>query len=192
MDIRFWSDDSHPDGLIGTRTIIPREGPVDVPEGTHRITLTATVGDPQVWLLSVDGRREECAWDSGDWPVCPNGVRVLVVAEYSDGRVLTRTFCPDHGQTWAEGLTLHVAVHDMRYREDVPEVPSRTHPIHPGAVGYGTVLIHDGRKLRVVRYTHHTDGSLTVWAHEQFTSGGEGPQERIHLGKPEHLYVPID
>jgi hypothetical protein len=119
MEIRFWSDDGQPAGLTGHRPLIPREGFIDVPEGTNRITVTGGTG-PQVWLLSLDGRREECAWNSGDWPECEAEVRVLVVAEYSDGRILTRTFCPDHGQEWAEGLTLHAAVHDMRYREDVP------------------------------------------------------------------------
>lgn len=126
MDIRFWSDDGQPAGLVGIHPISPRAGFVDVPEGTSRITLTFDSTVPQVWLLSVDGRREYCAHDDGA-PArpCTAPARVLVVAEYSDGRVLTRMFCVDHGQDWAEevfGRTVEVAVHDMRYREDVPDV----------------------------------------------------------------------
>ena len=192
MDLGFWSRGGQ---LIGRHpNLTPRAGFVDVPEHTARLSVLAEASAPQVWLLSVDGRREECAWDSGDWPTCEAGVRVLAVAEYSDGRVLTRTFCVDHGQTWAEGLTLHAAVHDMRYREDVPAPPepghvTRSHAINPGAVGHNTVLLLDGRRLRVQRYIHKTTGELHVWAHEQFTAGGEGPEEHIDLGKPEHLYV---
>jgi hypothetical protein len=187
MEIGFWTAGGNLIG--GRRPLIPREGFVDVPEHTNRITVSTDPTVPQVWLLSVDGRREECAWDSGDWPVCPNGVRVLVVAEYSDGRILTRTFCPDHGQRWAEGLTLHVAVHDMRYREDVTSpAPSGARPIAPGALGHGQVVLYRGVPYRVVKATHRTDGSIRMKGCEQFSTG-EGEPEWIELGKPNRLFV---
>jgi hypothetical protein len=189
MEIVFWDRTGR---VIDRRLISPAAGFVEVPGPAHRLTLTPGAGgQPQVWLLSVDGAREECAWDSGDWPVCDQPVRVQVIAE-NDGRVLTRTFCGDHGQVWVEGLTAQPTVHDLREVADIPEVPSRVRAIPPGAVGYGTVLILDGLAYRVVKYIHKTDGSLSVRAHEQFTGGGEGPAEWHHLGRRARLFIPTN
>jgi hypothetical protein len=178
--------------VIDRRLISPRAGFMEVPGPAHRVTLTTGAGgQPQVWLLSVDGRREECAWDSGARPTCPAPVTVVVVAEYADGRLLDRRFCGPHADRWAEGLTGHPTIHDLR----VPPEPGQVTTviaIPRGAVGHNTILILGGRRLRVQRYIHKTNGDLHVWVHEQFTAGGEGPEEHLDLGQVEHLYVPRD
>jgi hypothetical protein len=118
MEVSFWTRRGD---VIERKPFTPAAGFVKAPDGTDRVTVYTDPTSPQVWLLSVDGRREYCAWtEAAAWDHDHDGVRVLVVAEYSDGRVMARTFCAEHAQQWAEELTPHFAIHDMRYPTDIP------------------------------------------------------------------------
>jgi hypothetical protein len=104
------------------RSWTPRDGVVIVPAGTAQLALRLyDPGEQLTWLLSVNGRRETCDYDIGDWQACLREVRVLLVAEIS-GRVLQRLLCGPHAQQLVAGMGVRSGVlHDLRRPEDIPE-----------------------------------------------------------------------